>query len=108
MDVEGMTMKGRPKQMWMDSVNVDLRESGLAGELSHNRAERAQIGTSIYPTYKWENMLRTGKYCMFLIALSRCNRVFTRRLRLCQSHTVYRREVRKGDREGPNRVEREV
>ena len=45
-----------------------------------------------------------------LIALSRCNRVFTRRLRLCHSHsdTVYRREVRKGDREGPNRVESEV
>ena len=43
-----------------------------------------------------------------LIALSRCNRVFTRRLRLCHSHTMYRREVRKGDREGPNRVESEV
>ena len=47
-------------------------------------------------------------YCIVLIALSRCNRVFTRRLRLCHSHTVYRREVRKGDREGPNRVESEV
>ena len=43
-----------------------------------------------------------------LIALSRCNRVFTRRLRLCHSHTVYRRVVRKGGREGPNRVESEV
>ena len=42
-------------------------------------------------------------YCV-LIALSRCNRVFTRRLRLCHSHTVRRREVRKGDREGLNRV----
>ena len=48
------------------------------------------------------------KSCIVLIALSRCNRVFTRRLRLCHSHTVYRREVRKGDREGPNRVESEV
>ena len=47
-------------------------------------------------------------YCIVLIALSRCNRVFTRRLRLCHSHTVHRREVRKGDREGPNRVESEV
>ena len=47
-------------------------------------------------------------YCIVLIALSRCNRVFTRMLRLCHSHTVYRREVRKGDREGPNRVESEV
>ena len=46
--------------------------------------------------------------CIVLIALSRCNRVFTRRLRLCHSHTVYRREVRKGDREGPNRLESEV
>ena len=43
-------------------------------------------------------------YCIVLIALSRCNRVFTRMLRLCQSHTVHRHEVRKGDREGPNRV----
>ena len=49
-----------------------------------------------------------GHYCIVLIALSRCNRVFTRRLRLCHSNTVYRREVRKGDREGPNRVESEV
>ena len=47
-------------------------------------------------------------YCIVLIALSRCNRVFTRRLRLCHSHTVYRRVVRKGGREGPNRVESEV
>ena len=47
-------------------------------------------------------------YCIVLIALSRCNRVFTRRLRLCHSHTVYRREVRVGDREGPNRLESEV
>ena len=47
-------------------------------------------------------------YHIVLIALSRCNRVFTRRLRLCHSHTVYRRVVRKGGREGPNRVESEV
>ena len=47
-------------------------------------------------------------YCIVLIALSRCNRVFTRRLRLCHSHTVYRRVARKGGREGPNRVESEV
>ena len=47
-------------------------------------------------------------YCIVLIALSRCNRVFTRRLRLCHSHTVYHREVRVGDREGPNRLESEV
>ena len=32
-------------------------------------------------------------YCIVLIALSRCNRVFTRRLRLCHSHTARRREV---------------
>ena len=66
MDVEGMTMKGRPKQLWMDSANVNLRENGLAGELSHNRAERAQIVTSIYPTYKWENIHRTRKYSHIL------------------------------------------
>ena len=37
-------------------------------------------------------------YCIVLIALSRCNRVFTRRLRLCHSHTVRHHEVRKGER----------
>ena len=50
------------------------------------------------------------QYCIvgLLIALSRCNRVFTRRLRLCHSDTVHRHEVRKGDREGPNRVVSEL
>ena len=43
-----------------------------------------------------------------LITLSRCNRVFTRRLRLCHSHTVHRHEVRKGDREGLHRVVSEL
>ena len=33
-----MRRKGRPKQMWMDSVNVDLREKGLSGEETKNRA----------------------------------------------------------------------
>ena len=55
-----------------------------------------------------EKIQSFGDFYIVLIALSRCNRVFTRRLRLCHSHTVYRREVRKGDREGPNRVESEV
>ena len=54
------------------------------------------------------SVLSAFVYCIVLIALSRCNRVFTRRLRLCHSHTVYRREVREGDREGPNRLESEV
>ena len=36
--------------------------------------------------------------------LSRCNHVFTRRLRLCHSHTVRRHEVSKGERDGLNRV----
>ena len=49
-----------------------------------------------------------GDVLIVLIALSRCNRVFTRRLRLCHSHTVHRHEVRKGDREGPNRVVSEL
>ena len=48
--------------------------------------------------------MQVDKSCIVLIALSRCNRVFTRRLRLCHSHTVRRREVRKGDIEGLNRV----
>ena len=53
-------------------------------------------------------MRKSTMVCIVLIALSRCNRVFTHRLRLCHSHTVYRREVREGDREGPNRLESEV
>ena len=43
--------------------------------------------------------LRFLSVCIVFIALSRCNRVFTRRLRLCHYHTVHRHEVRKGDRE---------
>ena len=35
-DVEGRRRKGRPKQRWMDSVNVDMREKGLSGEQTHN------------------------------------------------------------------------
>ena len=29
MDVEGKRRKGRPKQKWVDSVNVNLRVKGL-------------------------------------------------------------------------------
>ena len=60
-------------------------------------------------------------YCIVLIALSRCNRVFTRRLRFrvaivclhegfaCATPTpCTAMKIRKGDREGPNRVESEV
>ena len=56
--------------------------------------------------FVFRNCSHTNVYFIYivLIALSRCNRVFTRRLRLCHSHTVRRREVRKGDREGLNRV----
>ena len=31
MDVEGKRRKGRPKQKWVDSVNVNLRVKGLSG-----------------------------------------------------------------------------
>ena len=37
MDLEGRRRKGRPKQRWMDSVNVHLRDKGLSGEVMQNR-----------------------------------------------------------------------
>ena len=36
----GRRRKGRPKRVWMDSVNVDLREKWLSGEHTHNRGVR--------------------------------------------------------------------
>ena len=43
MDVDREKRKGRLKLRWMDSVNVDLREKGLSGEETHNRAVWAQL-----------------------------------------------------------------
>ena len=43
MDVEGRRRKGGPKQRWMDSVNVDLREKGLSGEETQNCAVWRQL-----------------------------------------------------------------
>ena len=37
--------KGRPKRRWMDSGNVDLREKGLSGEETQNRAMWVQLVT---------------------------------------------------------------
>ena len=50
MDVEGRRRKGRSKQRWMGSVDVDLREKGLSGEQTHNRAVWRQVVTYIDPT----------------------------------------------------------
>ena len=75
------------------------------------RAHGSRASNWCYCELFWSYMAppyRPASWCNVLIALSRCNRVFTRRLRLCHSHTVYRRVVRKGGREGPNRVESEV
>ena len=41
--VEGRGRKGRLKQRWMDSVNVDLREKGLSGEETQNYAVWRQL-----------------------------------------------------------------
>ena len=43
MDVEGRRRKGRSKQRWMDSVNVDLRGKGLSGGETQNRAVWRQL-----------------------------------------------------------------
>ena len=37
------TMRGRPKQRWMDSVNADLTEKWLSGEGTETRAMRRQL-----------------------------------------------------------------
>ena len=49
MDVEGRRRKGRPKQRWMDSVNVDLREKGLSGKETQNRVMWRQLVRNIDP-----------------------------------------------------------
>ena len=41
--------KGIPKQTWMDSVNADLRENGLSGEDTQNRAKWRQLARNIDP-----------------------------------------------------------
>ena len=48
-DVEGKRRKGRQKRRWMDSVRVDLREKGLSGEETHNRAEWRELVRNIDP-----------------------------------------------------------
>ena len=50
MGVEGRRRKGRQKRRWMDSVNMDLREEGLLGEDTHNRAVWRQLVGNIDPT----------------------------------------------------------
>ena len=48
-DVEGRRRKGRPKQRWMDSVNVNLREKGLLEE-TQKRAMWMQLVRNIDST----------------------------------------------------------
>ena len=42
MDVDGRRKKGRWKRMWIDSVNVDLREKGMSVDETPNRATTGQ------------------------------------------------------------------
>ena len=60
--MEGRRRKGRPKRRWMDRVNVDLRENGLSGEETHNRAVWRQLVRNIDRTKKSEKM-RWKKIC---------------------------------------------
>ena len=87
-------------------MGILLCEQNFRDVWRRNKSVRGEIG-KILRTHKHTHAAKLVVRFV-LIALSRCNRVFTRRLRLCHSHTVYRREVRKGDREGPNRLESEV
>ena len=54
-DVDGRR-RGRLKWRWMDSVKVDLREMGLSGEETHNRALSRKLVGYIDPH-------RSGKRC---------------------------------------------
>ena len=76
-------------------VKMEVAEVKRA-KLTRVKAERANVARNRGMDF------RLAFVCIVLIALSRC------RLRLCHSHTVYRREVREGDREGPNGLESEV
>ena len=70
MDVEERRRKGRPKQRWMDSVNVDSRENGLSGEETHNRAVWRQLVTHIDPTKKWGNLQRKRRSSLLFLQSS--------------------------------------
>ena len=48
--MEGRKRKGIPKQGWMDSVNVDLREKGASGEETQNWDVCRQLVRYIDPT----------------------------------------------------------
>ena len=48
-DVQGRRRKGRPKQRWIDSVNVDWRERRMSGEETQNRAVWRQLVRNIDP-----------------------------------------------------------
>ena len=50
MDVEEGRRKGRPKRRWMESVNVNLREIGLSGDETQNRAAWRKLARNIDPT----------------------------------------------------------
>ena len=52
--MEGRRKKGRPKLMWMDNGNVDLMETRLSGEKSHNRTVWKKLVRNIRPCYRWE------------------------------------------------------
>ena len=56
MYLDGRRRTGGPKRRWMDRVNVDLRDKGLLGEETQNRAVSRQLVTYIDPTWKWEHM----------------------------------------------------
>ena len=48
-DVDGRRKEDRSKRRWMDSVNVDLREKGLSGEETQNRAVWRELFRNIDP-----------------------------------------------------------
>ena len=58
MDGEGRR-EGRPTLMWMDGLNVDLRETGLSGEETQNIAVCVEANYQIYQSY-----IDVGKYAV--------------------------------------------
>ena len=54
MSVKGTRRERRPRRRWMDSADVDLRETRLSGEERQNRSVFRLFFKYINPAQKWE------------------------------------------------------
>ena len=81
-----MIRKGKPRRGWMVSVNVDLREKGLSGEETQNRAVWRQLVRYIDPPLEvGKDALeeKRGILCVFYEVLNYFSAVIDSSSRVC-------------------------